>query len=462
VANRAVEFATAAASFKDLDPTYLRGIINGLHSAVQNEHAAITWGPVLELSQWIVEREREIPGRVEDGWDDDDPHWGWARGAVARLFEVGFRDGESQIPIALREQVWPVLARITDDPDPSPEREREHPSEPLSIAINSTRGQALECVMWYARWLRVTTPEVERPKTFGDMPEVRDLLTEHLTSDPSIAIRAVYGQFLPLLRALDQGWFSENAGRFFPSAEPALRAATWETYVVHAQARLAEDKALIDEYEHAIDVLSKGEKPLYSHYPEHLARRIMWLFAAGALKLDADGLVERFFEAADNYTRAYAVGFTPHAVGDVVDKDEDTFRAKLTEFWTWCSAKADLAPALRGFGMWFHDARLDLSWRLTQLERALTLAGHVMRDFEVMDDLDNAAVEHPQAVLRCVRLLINGADGMRLYAWVLDGHLRRIITAAIQNGDAPTIAEARAFASHLVGRGFDELLDLAT
>jgi hypothetical protein len=186
----------------------------------------------------------------------------------------------------------------------------------------------------------------------------------------------------------------------------------------------------------------------------------MWLLAAGSLTLEADALVERFFQAADKDTRAYAVGFAPHAVGDVIDGDEETYRARLTEFWTWCSAKADLAPALRGFGMWFHDPKLDLSWRLTQLERALTLAGHVMRDFEVVDDLANAAAEHPQAVLRCVRLLVNGADGMRVYTWVLDGHLRRIIAAALQHGDSASIAEARAFASHLVGRGFDSLLDL--
>ena len=112
--------------------------------------------------------------------------------------------------------------------------------------------------------------------------------------------------------------------------------------------------------------------------------------------------------------------------------------------------------------MWFHEEKLDLAWRLTQLERALTVAGRVMRDFEVMDDLAAATASHAQLVLRCVRLLIDGADGMRVYAWALDGHLRRIITSAIEHGDAPTIAEARAFANHLVGRGLDSFLDLAT
>jgi hypothetical protein len=460
--SRPREFASAAASFTGLDPTYVRGILNGLHAAVQNEYTAITWEPVVQLSRWIAEQPREIAGRVEDGWDDDDPHWGWARGAIARLFEVGFRDGASQIPIALREQVWSVIARITDDSDPSPEREHEHPSEPLSIAINSTRGQAIESVMWYARWVRVTTPEADRPTTFVDMPEVRDLLDEHLTNDRSVAIRALYGQFLPLLRALDQGWLAQNLARFFPSADPVLWAATWETYVTHTEPRLPIDRALLAEYDRAIDVLSAGGKPLYSHYPSHLARRVMWLFAADAITLDAGALVDRFFAAADADTRAYAVGFASHAVRDVVGKDDEAFRAKLASFWTWCCGKTDLAPALRGFGMWFHEEKLDLGWRLTQLERALTLAGHVMRDFEVMDDLAAATASHPQSALRCVRLLIDGADGMRVYAWALDGHLRRIITTAIEHGDATTIAEARAFANHLVGRGFDSFLDLAT
>ncbi len=458
--SRPLEFATAAASFIGLDATYVRGILNGLHTAVQNDQPVIAWAPVVVLANWIAEQPREIAGRVEDGWDDDDPHWGWARGAVARLFEVGFRDGASQIPIGLREQIWLILARISEDPDPSSEREQEHPSEPLSTAINSTRGQALEAVIWYSRWVRVSTPEDDRPKTFVDMPEVRTLLTEHLTKDASLAIRALYGQFLPLLRALDHGWFDDNITHFFPPNEPARRAATWQTYVVQAQARLNDDKALLGEHEHAIGLLS-GEKPLYSHYHTHLARRMMWLFAAGALTLDTGGILERFFMAADDDTRAYAVGFAPHAVADVINEDDDAFRAKLAEFWTWCSGKPELAPSLRGFGMWFHEAKLELPWRLAQLERALTLAGHVMRDFEVIDDLASAAPEHPQAVVRCTRLLVNGADGMRLYTWVLDGRLRRIISAAIEHGDASTIAEARAFANHLVGRGFDSLLDLA-
>ncbi len=178
--------------------------------------------------------------------------------------------------------------------------------------------------------------------------------------------------------------------------------------------------------------------------------------------LDAGALVDRFLAAADADMCAYAIGFAPHAVRDVVGDDDEAFRTKLASFWTWCSGRTDIAPALRGFGMWFHEEKLDLAWRLTQLERALTVAGHVMRDFEVMDDLAAATASHPQLVLRCVRLLINGADGMRVYAWALDGHLRNIITAAIEHGDAPTIAEARAFASHLAGRGFDCLLDLAT
>jgi len=159
----------------------------------------------------------------------------------------------------------------------------EHPSEPLSIAINSTRGQAIESVMWYARWVRVTTPEAVRPTTFVDMPEVRDLLDEHLTNDRSIAVRAIYGQFLSLLRALDQDWFAENVARFFPPADPVPWAATWETYVRHAEPRLPIDKALLAEYDRAVDVLSAGGKPLYPRYPAHLARRVMWLFAADAI-----------------------------------------------------------------------------------------------------------------------------------------------------------------------------------
>ncbi len=457
VTKRAVEFSQGAFAFLGCDPTYIRAIMDGLQSAVQNEHAPIDWQNVIALSAWAVGEKREIEGRTEDGWDDDDPHWGWARGAIARLLEAGFHNGTAQIPITLRDQVWPLLERISADPDPTPEREAQHTAEPLSIALNSTRGQAMRAVMHYARWVCLTPPETERPTDFSDMPEVRALFEKHLASDPSIGVRAVFGEFLDHLHYFDRAWVSEHLQQLFPPEALLLHEATWQTHIVYGRTDRSLSELLMPEYERAAARL--GEKPLYHHYPDQFAKHLLWMYADNQLTLNG-GLIDAFFRAADPNTQAYAVGFVPYAVRDVLQQN-DAYRQKLEAFWDWCSKREHLAPAHAGFGMWFTDETLDLTWRFTQLERALTLAGTVTRDFEVIKNIANAADAHPALALRCTELMMNGTDGMRGYTWVHQGHIRRIIAAARAHGDAATAAQARKFASHLVGQGFSQLLDLA-
>src|SRR6266852_4485316 len=68
------------------------------------------------------------------------------------------------------------------------------------------------------------------------MPEVRKVLNQHLNPgyDTSLAIRSVYGQWLPWLVLLDRQWVIQNMTRIFPTEEPLrkLRNAAWESYII--------------------------------------------------------------------------------------------------------------------------------------------------------------------------------------------------------------------------------------
>jgi hypothetical protein len=458
-AKRPSDFSEAAPDLIGLDATYLRGILNGLQNAVQNDRTLIAWDRVLDLCRWMVSQERTIPGRIEDGWDNDDPHWGWARGAVARLIETELR-GARRIDIALRQQVWDILAVIAEDPDPSPQREQESNSEPLNIAINSTRGEAFQAVMEYARWVRLSVPEDKRATDFGDMPEVPTLLEAHLARDHSVGVRAVYGQYLALICSLDRNWLERHLGQLFSDEQPNLREAIWQTHIVYGRTNDTLMALLASEYTHALARLA--EKPLYSDYRDQLTRHILWLYTEGKVSSNDGDLLDRFLQAADAETRARAVELVPGAVGDIVEDDDDArYRRTLEAFWTWCAAREDLTPAQAGFGVWFLDEKLALEWRLIQLERALQSAGDILRETRVMDVLAESATAQPVRVLRNARLLVDTSDPMWIHLWAVDGKLRQIITAAIQSGDAATTDAARALANHLVGRGFDSFLDLA-
>ena len=178
---RAAEFAAAAESFIGLDPTYVRVIIAGLEDAVK-ENVVIDWRSALALCAWAVEQERAIPGCDRKGFDDD-PDWSWTWAAIARLLRAGFSaKDDAAVPIALRERVWRVLAPITNDPDPDAEREKED-RDPYSVAINSTRGVAMEAVMRYAMWVRQGYWVPEGVIGFSDMAEVEEVVTRHLDAN---------------------------------------------------------------------------------------------------------------------------------------------------------------------------------------------------------------------------------------------------------------------------------------
>jgi hypothetical protein len=69
--------------------------------------------------------------------------------------------------------------------------------DPPTLAINTTRGEAIHSTIRYALWVRrgSTAGDEASNARFDAMPEVRSVLDDHLRVevDPSAAIRSAYG-----------------------------------------------------------------------------------------------------------------------------------------------------------------------------------------------------------------------------------------------------------------------------
>ena len=123
-----------------------------------------------------------------------------------------------------------------------PPDEQVQKIDPLTNAINTPRGVALDALVRYALWVRSTLEKLQDKQAviaqgLSVMPEVRDVLDFHLNSenDPCVTIRAVYGLHLPWLQLLDPKWVEENTGRILPHNELPLWHAVWDTYVCSCQ-----------------------------------------------------------------------------------------------------------------------------------------------------------------------------------------------------------------------------------
>ncbi|MCJ7615566.1 MAG: hypothetical protein MUO43_03410, partial [Desulfobacterales bacterium] len=236
-------FATEASRFKKIDPTYVRALILGFHEALKQKKS-FDWQPVLELFQWVIDQHLDIP--IIEEWDvDQDLGWGQTRKAIAELFSIAFNVDTQDILFDQRTLVWQILKSLTDDPDPTPEHEAQYGGSNMdsaTLSINTTRGVAMHTVIRYALWVRrhievAQDGEDRIEKGFEEMPEVEDILDYHLnpSNDASLAIRAIYGQWLPWLIKLDLQWVVQNIEEIFPQDETLqnLYGAAWETYIIY-------------------------------------------------------------------------------------------------------------------------------------------------------------------------------------------------------------------------------------
>jgi len=470
-------FASEAPLFKGLDPTYVRALVSGLREALKQNRAFDTdWEPVLDLCQWVVALPRDIQGRQVRQMEAD-PDWGWARKEIAGLLAEGFQHRPGGIPISLRQNVWDILKPLTEDPDPTPEHEQRYGGsnmDPATLSINTTRGEAMHAVVRYALWVRrhleqESDAQGRLAKGFGEMPEVREVLEAHLDPgrDPSLAIRAVYGQWFPWLVLLDADWARAHAAKIFPqnSESAAYFDAAWNTYVVFCRPYDSVLEILRLFYLFAVERI--GVRRDDTRWPEdpdkRLAEHLMVFYWRGKLALD-DRLLVRFWEKAPDAVRAHALEFVGRSLkqtkGDIPAEILDRLR-RLWEQRLATAKKAqqpsDFEKEMAAFGWWFVSEKFDVDWAIAQLSESLRLARKSTLDHMVLEHLARTAPTHPRESVECLRMIAEAdREGWNLYA--SRDHVRRILEVAMQHPDAAD--EAKRVIHYLGSRGFLEFRDL--
>lgn len=78
VAEDPERFASGAARFQGLDPTYVRAFLSGLWEGLKYKKT-IDWKPVLDLYQWVLAQPRQIKGRRMEPMEADPDGAGHAK-----------------------------------------------------------------------------------------------------------------------------------------------------------------------------------------------------------------------------------------------------------------------------------------------------------------------------------------------------------------------------------------------
>ena len=457
VASDPERFTRLAPRFRELDPTYVDGLLSGLVDAIRDKKG-FGWAPVLELSGWVTQQ----PTTPPMGEDDRDREVGWrgSQQSVVRLLESGLESEDVAIPPELASAVWDALEPLTHHPDPTPDAEERY-GEPnmdwLTYSLNTVRSKALHAVCAYLQ-------------RFGEGERLEGplrVLEEHLEveEDPSKAARAVYGWWLPILADRAPAWTAGMVDRMLPQdpdLEPYRRSA-WNAYLMRWWPGERLFRLLAPHYRNAVERLaepddvesSRGERQGRDRLADHVAVLLYrgWI--------DDTDLLDVFLHRAWDDDRAQLVEFLGRLLHDA-DEVPTEARTRLVEFWEGRLADDTASQPgpkeLAAFGWWFASKHLDRNWALAALLQVVQRLRHIDASWRVLDQLVEDVPLDPPRTLLILRLLVTGADPDQMIRY--DERIKEVLREILRVGDTQSTRRATDLVHDLGRRGYRDLREL--
>lgn len=456
IANKLLEYK--------VKPLYIYHFLHGLKETLKN-HKVFDWAPVIDLCYAIlfeVELEELTPAISKHELD-----WKSVRGAIADLLGAALGDKDTTISVELRNKIWKILTELSSDEEPTPEYEKRDNGgdlDPMTLSINTVRGEAMHAVINYGLWLARNNTEAGDSKL---TPELEELLNFHLdlNNDPSLAIRSVYGWRLPNLSYLSFDWVKKNKDRIFPKGkeqEPFLLAAL-EGYLSNSVFYDLFD-VLKDLYMDFIKLLGTVEKTGFraSDINERLPQHLMVTYVHGPKH---DDLVDYFFANAPTKSKVYAVNFIGRVVFTELAqyKDQENVKQRTLKLWDARLKESETnlnVEELQEFGWWFKRSPFSAKDTIEHLIKTLQLTeGVIDGPYEIAEDLLRYVDEFPEETIIALSLIAHGVKENHEIAYKQQEY-REIITKVKASGNTEAVTKANELINYLGSRGFIDFRDL--
>jgi hypothetical protein len=485
-----VRYAAWAPRFVGLAPTYVRSLLDGFAAAARAERA-FPWTGILELADWVVDQPIPESDMVQSGFDME-TDWRGARRTLADLIGLGLAadwNEDGAIPYAERDRLWDLIERLAEDPNPSPAYEERYGGtnmDPHSLAINTTRPEAIDAAIRYALWL--ASHRAQSSIGLGGVlvtaPQVLRLLEQHLDPaiDPSLATRAAIGTWVGTLARTDPDWVRGQLARLHTTdaTERARRDALWDAYVQWSHPHPDALPTLEPYYRAAIERIGadRGTRHMGQGPDDRLAEHILTLYWWGAVSLeDPNSLIAHFFAHADAPRRRHAMYFAGFSLFHTEKPVPAEPVEQLRYLWEWrlpqlesvlatpdqaedAAGRAAARAELEQFGWWFASRAFDPVWALAQLQKVMGLTGGVEPDFAVAEYLEELSTNHPEEVLRCLAALdfTGGGEPWSAHSWLEHG--RAILGDVLAREDDRLREQAKALVNRIVAAGHIEFRSL--
>jgi len=398
---RADEFCSNTHLLKFNNFTFVRAMIQGFTQALtQNEK--IDLDAVLLYLLWSV-NVREYNKNTDF---DKEMKLSGMKESACLFLQKALSTHENYLKLNQKNIIWKIIDASLNDIDPNQEREKTLSRDYYHIAINSTRGIALETAIRYGLWvMRISNIEREN---FGreNCPELFQVLDKHLDIqiENSKAVRSVYGVWLPWLTLLDSNWIRSNLNIIFPHnpSDRLFKIAAWEAYLLYSQPYDAIFREMETIYLTEINNIDCYETEDEIKIANRLVEHIIIFYLRSLISLDSEIFME-LYKRSDSELRAHIINF----MGRIMNA---SFGVKATEFWNWriiaCN-KINSWEELKGFGWWLNVNSLPEEWLLDQAEFVLQKTCSIMPSHSVVETLVTLCPKFPEKVLKVFKLIVD-------------------------------------------------------
>lgn len=469
------KYAERATLFVDLDPTYVRHVIRGFDQCIKEEKV-FEWEQIILLCQWVLQQTDDpLPQGYK--YAEKDPNWKWTRRAIAELIINGTNFGNSMIPIKFRGQVWSIISVLLTDPDPGVNEDRidNNQFDPIACAINSIRGNAIHAVVNYALWINKNKLSPNSQIGYDSLPEVRDALEQHLDicKDPSIAIKSMYGRFLPWMVILDKTWVAGSISSIFPE-EPQLiyyYLSAWTSYILSCDPYNDVLQTTLPIYRRAISMLGQPcQWRNYSTYEKRLVEHLFTFYLRGIIEMESpDKLLDLFYKYASPILASHALGFAGMILRDDEEIPQEISCEILERIQLFVDCRvsniseyglsSDAYKELATFGWIYSSGRFDENWAINTLLKVLNLAESIEPVHLVVQRLAETVVLLPVESLAALKMIIKYSDNdYRIYGY--QDHIKQILKIAMHN-ESNDVRQAAIEIINMLGvKGFHQYREL--
>lgn len=439
---------------------FLQGLQNALRGGT-----SISWDRLVVLLDYLTR---------SDNWPHHDSkpsdfgvEWISVQRQAASLLSIGFANEKSSLTLSFRDIVWDVLVRLIKFNDPSPEDDASlKGDDPHIVAINTTRGEALNALISYGLWL-ARMGGVDKEQENRMEPRLQVALEEILdpVKEPSPSVRFIFGQRIPNLSYLNKSWLFSLKKRIFPDNNALFWLAAFQGYMANSTF-LPLDEWLKDQYPRAIEYLATKDKTRSNFSPSDVMERlfpqhILIAYTHGVLE---ESVIIEFFNRVDVSLRIEAISFVGHQILTAAPLVGVEGIERIIKLWDLLLANAQQPlEVFAELGGWFLRPSIPTEKRLDCLLKTVKrTSGWIDDADDVLEELVHFVPTEPLKVAEIMsEVLLNEKSAMRTLGYRLEG-TRALMIALRDSGNREAKIATKKLLDELGRKGHHQkFLDLA-